>query len=181
MDAKTSTKATIILCLGTALTILAQVILYKVQEHRRLVIIFGMTGWDLIAVSALGTLLCIGGLLAVFAASRSKDGNPRRFYKAVIIVLGVIVLELPAILYFLITLIDTARGPNDPKKIKSPDGKHFIVRTSDTAEGRPIYCYYVREWGVVYRPIYDDYDKNFEHGLEWTDEGVIYEGKLYEY
>ena len=41
MDAKTSTKATIILCLGTALTILAQVILYKVQEHRRLVIIFG--------------------------------------------------------------------------------------------------------------------------------------------
>lgn len=181
MDAKTSTKATIILCLGTALTILAQVILYKVQEHRRLVIIFGMTGWDMIAVSALGTLLFIGGLLAVFAASKAKDGKPRRAYKAVIISLGLIVLELPAMLYFLITLIGAGRLPSEPKKIKSPDGKHFIVRTSDTAEGRPIYCYYVRERGVVYRPIYDDYDKNFEHGLEWTDEGVIYEGKLYEY
>ncbi len=181
MDAKTSTKATIILCLGTALTILAQVILYKVQDHRRLVIIFGMTGWDMIAVSALGTVLCIGGLLAVFAASKAKDGKPRRAYKAVIISLGLIVLELPAMLYFLITLIGAGRLPSEPKKIKSPDGKHFIVRTSDTAEGRPIYCYYVRERGVVYRPIYDDYDKNFEHGLEWTDEGVIYEGKLYEY
>ena len=181
MNAKTSTKATIILCLGAALTILAQVILYKVQDHRRLVIIGGMTGWELIAVSALGTLLCIGGILAVFAASKAKDGKPRRAYKALIVALGVIVLELPAMLYFLITLIDASKAQSGPVRIKSPDGKHFIVRTSDTAEGHSIYCYYVRERGVVYRPIYDDYDKNFEHGLEWTDEGVIYEGKLYEY
>ena len=181
MDAKTSTKATIILCLVAALTILAQVILYKVQDHRRLVIIGGMTGWELIAVSALGTLLCIGGLLAVFAASKAKDGKPRRAYKALIVALGVIVLELPAMLYFLITLIDASKAQSGPVRIKSPDGKHFIVRTSASSDGYPFYHYYVRERGFVYRLIFDEDVKNFEHGLEWTDEGVIYEGKLYEY
>ncbi|HRR76990.1 MAG TPA: hypothetical protein P5191_09305 [Ruminococcus sp.] len=181
MDPKTSTKNAIIFCTGLFLSILAQVILYKVEKGDRLVIIFGMTGVGLITIAALVTAVCIGGFLAVFIDTKGKDGKPRKVYKAVIFTLGMIILWLPAVFYFFIMLICAGRGPSDPKKIKSPDGKHFIVRTSDTAEGHSIYCYYVKEHGVVYRPIFEDFERKSDPELQWTDEGVIYEGKLYEY
>ncbi|MBQ6180581.1 MAG: hypothetical protein IJU93_00060 [Lachnospiraceae bacterium] len=181
MDAKTSTKATVLLCLGTVFTILAQVILYKLQDRNRLVIICGITGYSLMEFLAFGTLFCIGGLLAVFINAKDTGGKPRRAYKAVIFTLGIIVLELPAIFNFLMMFLCSARVPSDPEKIKSPDGKHFIVRTSDTAEGHSIYCYYIKDYGIIYRPIFEDFERKSDPELQWTDEGVIYEGKLYEY
>jgi hypothetical protein len=122
--------------------------------------------------------LCLGILLFLYL--RKKKDTEEAPKSKVRKVLPVLAACLEMGLTSTIPMVLLFSDADKQERIKSPDGKHDIVRVEkDDWFGNTKYNFYIKDKGVVYRYIFDS-DKPAPK-LEWTDDGVIFDNKLYEY
>ena len=170
-------KAALISGTVTVLSVAVQIILGNLQSGSDLVVIGCFTGYELEPYFALITWISVMVIIAAFLVTPAKY----RLAKGVSVPVAVIFVEIPLTFYLLLTIISSYRSPSDPVKLKSPDGKHCIVRTVDLIAGSEVYSYYIKDKGIIYRHIFDGENSVSDPDFEWTDNGILYKDKLYEY
>lgn len=161
------------------LSFIGGIALGRVQSDDRMIIIGRVTGYDIEFGCELALYLSILGLLTSLVIAVSESKPSYKTLRTVFTVFGVIFVEIPLTILLFILMVDWGRSPDHPEKLKSPDGKHCIIKTKATVEGCVGAEYYVRDKGVVYRLLFED--RHADTTLEWTDNGVIFDNKLYEY
>ena len=172
-------NAAILLTIAAALSILMQVVLNKLQTGSRLVIVACFTGYELELFFAAVMWISFLGLLTAFCVYTTNKKH--KLARNVITSIAVVFVEIPLTLYLFLLLVSSTKSPHDPVKLKSPDGKHSIVRTSDWCAGMVLYSYYAKDEGVVYRFLFYSENSVSDPDFEWTDNGILYKDELYEY
>ena len=159
------------------LSVTMQIILANLQKGSKLVIISCFTGYELASYLALAMWIGVMAIITVILVTPAKH----KLAKGVLVSVAVIFVEVPLTLYLFLLLVSSTKSPHDPVKLKSPDGKHSIVRTSDWCAGMDLYSYYAKDEGVVYRFLFYSENSVSDPDFEWTDDGILYKDELYEY
>ncbi len=161
------------------LSLIGLIVLERVQNDDRIIIIGKVTGYNIELLCSVALYLSILGLLASFLVAVSESKASFKILRTFLVMFAVIFAEIPLTLVLILKLFGLGKMPDDPEKLKSPDGKHCIIKTKASVEGCAGAEYYVRDKGVVYRLLFED--THADTTLEWTDDGVIFDNKLYEY
>ncbi len=120
--------------------------------------------------------VCNGILLAMFLKKKRSPDEQKRINP----VLPIAAALAEAGLTVFIIVVSSFGDFREASRINSPDRDHYIVRIEDEDWfGNSKYKFYIKDSGVIYRYIFDAGKPLPE--LEWTDDGIIYNGDLYEY
>ena len=166
----------IILGAVAALNLIAVLALKRIDSSGKIVLIGALNTEYIWAIVSFLLWLSVVGIMILFFTEKDEKKKSRSTIAGAVCVLPSLVLTLVMLGGMLSAF--AARG--DYRRIKSPDGEHYIVRkeTSDVF-GHKNYKFYIKDKGIVYRYIFDSDEAEPE--LKWTSSGVKYKKKLYRY
>lgn len=147
----------------------------EIENTGKLIAIGCLTGTIIRCIALFLLWISVSGLLVMFLREKREKTTVGKTIKAILLALFDVSLTI-AVIALLLTIPDWMKKA---EKLKSPDGEHYIVRVAHyDLFGHKVYNFYTKDKGIIYEYAFND--DNAEPELEWTDNGVLHRGWLYE-